>query len=73
MSKRIIKICNLIQALTTEEITEMEVIANRQAQYIHPLKQATQAKQNALGEHNQRVMKDLRKLYETLKRSEGNL
>lgn len=52
--------------VTDEELVELEELARGQLEYISPLKQATMARQRALGEHNLRVIECVRKLRDTI-------
>ena len=63
---KIYKICKDILKITNEEIEEIQEIAEGQMQYINPLRPATQAKQNALGEHNNKVLNKLIELKEVI-------
>lgn len=59
-----------INKMTDAEIEECESVAREQVSYIHPLKYATAAKYNKLGEHNIAVLakvKELRTIMKKLK------
>ena len=62
MDNKIFTICDLIKNITDEEFKDCRAIADNQLNYISPLRPATQAKQNALGEHNHEVLDALQAL-----------
>lgn len=53
---KIYDICILVAHITDAEVQEIRDIAQRQLDYISPLRMATTAKQNALGQHNMDVL-----------------
>lgn len=59
MSNKINEICRTILTITDEEIAEVRYIIEGQKNYIHPLKRATQKKQNALGKANELVLNSI--------------
>lgn len=68
MENSILDICQNILKITDEEFEEMRDIAMGQMYYTSPLKPATQAWQNKLGEYNLKALDllyDLKKHLET--------
>lgn len=61
------KICKAVLKLHDEDFTEVESMYEAQAAYSHPLKNATTARQNQLGEYNRRVTESLKNLWAVLK------
>lgn len=59
---KIFDICIKVTQITDEEVQELRDIAQGQLEYISPLRMATTAKQNALGQHNMAVLDALLKL-----------
>ncbi len=55
--------------LTDSEFNEMEKVAREQIAYTHPLKYATASMWNNIGRHNLHVLRDLRRLRNTIKRT----
>lgn len=66
--KEIFKISKLVLSITDEEFEELEEMAQEQCDYVNPLKCDTTAKQNALGEHNKKMIACLKELKNTLLR-----
>lgn len=60
------KICMEIVRLNDFDFKEMESVIQEQAEYIHPLKNATAARYHSLAEHNKKVLASLRSLKETI-------
>ncbi|HTI94720.1 MAG TPA: hypothetical protein VL727_29215 [Puia sp.] len=58
--KKVDRICRAIMKLTDEDFTAVEEMAAEQQAYMHPLKYATAARINDLGDHNKRMAKGLR-------------
>jgi len=69
--KKVNALCEKILALTDADLKAVEDMANEQANYINPLKGATQARHNETGKYNLSVIADLRKLRTTI--SKGKL
>lgn len=65
--ERIEEACKCILAIKEEDFREMIEIAEGQKNYAHPLKMATAKWQHDLGEYNEKVVKQLIELQETLK------
>lgn len=65
--KNVLNVARKILALTDEELNEAEAMARGQLEYLSPLRMATTAKQHALGNHNLRVVTELRALRETIR------
>lgn len=63
---KIFDICIKVTQITDEEVQELRDIAQGQLEYISPLRMATTAKQNALGQHNMAVLDALLKLKEVI-------
>lgn len=59
-------LCYYIAHCSEKEINKIEEVAKWQAQYIHPLKRATQINQNNLWKHNLKVIKKFRELQKIL-------
>ena len=60
------KVCKQVLKIEDADFDEMTAIASGQAEYVHPLKCATAAKQNKLGRYNLRVLSLLRELRDTI-------
>ena len=60
MANPIYGICKKIRVITPEQFQECEVVFNRQAEHIHPLKMKRQAKINGLGENNLKILEHLK-------------
>lgn len=58
----VLTLCRNAAHVSDEELAELEKVANEQVNYMHPLKHGTQAKQNALGRYNLRVIAAVRNL-----------
>lgn len=61
--ERVNRICKAVLKLTDEDINAVEIMAQEQSGFTHPLKQDKQAHYNDLGNHNVKVinaLKDLR-------------
>ena len=65
--KEIEKVCMAVLNLEIEDFAEMDRVAQKQCEYAHPLKMATARWQNELGEHNKKVMEELKNLRNVLK------
>lgn len=63
---KIYGICIAVTQITDAEVQELRDIAQRQLDYISPLRMATTAKQNELGRHNMDVLDALLKLKEVI-------
>lgn len=66
MKNKIYGICRNVLKITDEEVSELREIARQQQEYFQPLKMATTAWQNALGNHNNKVLDKLLELKEVL-------
>ena len=64
-----IKLCYDIANCPEDIIQEQEKMAEKQFDYVHPFKRATQIKFNSLWEHNLKVIKKFRELQLLLKES----
>jgi hypothetical protein len=59
------EVCKAVLSLTDDDIIAVEAMQQEQSSYTHPFKGSSQAKHNANGEYNRRViahLKDLRKV-----------
>lgn len=63
---KIHRICLAIKRLSESDFTDIEKLAEEQSNYTHPLKHGTANKLNDLGEYNQRVIRQLKLLMETI-------
>lgn len=66
----VLSICRSVRKITDAELDELEQMAKEQYGYFSPLKLATQARQRALGTHNQLVLELLRRLRDAIKEGE---
>lgn len=66
MSDKIIKICKSISKLTESDFEEMQSIIERQAGYIHPLKNAIANRLHGLANHNESVLSKLKEVYKII-------
>ncbi len=60
--EKINSVCKMILALTDEDFAEMDEIIDEQKNYCNPLRMATSAWQNQLGDHNANVVEKLKEL-----------
>ena len=60
--KTINEICKLVASLTDEDFEELEEMAERQANYVHPLKMATAQRIREAGEYNKKLIPILKEL-----------
>ena len=65
--KKVDSLCKKVLLLTNEEISECKEMAREQFNYSHPFKHATARKFNELGEHNLKVISEIKNLREILK------
>jgi len=59
------EVCKAVLSLTEDDIIAVEAMQQEQSNYTHPFKVGKQAKHNANGEYNRKViahLKDLRKV-----------
>lgn len=60
--KTINEIRKLVTSLTDEDFEELEEMAERQANYVHPLKMATAQRIREAGEYNKKLIPILKEL-----------
>ena len=66
IEKTINEICRLTTGITDKDFEELEEMAERQANYVHPLKMATAQRIREAGEYNKKVipvLKELRNIF----------
>lgn len=63
-------LCKKALKVTDEEIEELTEVARGQLEYCSPLKQATMARQQALGHHNMLVLAKVRELRDAIRGGE---
>jgi len=64
-------LCKKALKVTDEELAELTDVARSQLEHCSPLKQATTARQQALGHHNMLVLTKVRELRDTIKNGES--
>lgn len=64
--KKVNDVCKSVLKITVEDLQAVEQMAEEQAGYINPLKNAKQSKVNELANHNQRVLSALKHLRNVL-------
>jgi hypothetical protein len=66
--KKLNRICKAISGLTDEDLKCVELMAREQIAYLHPFKMATASKINDAGRHNLHVLRNLRRVRNTIKK-----
>lgn len=69
MKNSIHALCKKASKVTNEELAELQLEAQRQKDYIHPIKMATAMRVRDAGENNLKILRLVRELRDTINKT----